>query len=70
MKNCGVKFGNVLQDKKNGRQGQTQHGVDVYGIPFRNNNILEYNAKEKDEYTHAQLTESEVDKGNRKSTFI
>lgn len=47
--------------KKNGRSGQNQCGVDVYGAP---NNGLEYygiQCKGKDNYTHSQLTIKEID---------
>jgi len=46
--------------KKNGRQGQVQHGVDVYGIPFGESEFYGIQCKGKDDYTHAQLTEKEV----------
>lgn len=47
--------------KKNGRQGQPQHGVDVYGIPERQQNYWGIQCKGKDDYTKAQLTEKEID---------
>ncbi len=47
--------------KKNGRQGQNQHGVDIYGIPFDESEYYGIQCKGKDEYTHAQLTEKEID---------
>lgn len=46
--------------KKNGRSGQNQNGVDVYGIP---KGALEYygiQCKGKDEYTDKQFTEEEI----------
>ena len=53
--------------KKNGRSGQNQCGVDVYGAP---NNGLEYygiQCKGKDNYTHSQLTIKEIDEEIEKS---
>ena len=47
--------------KKNGRNGQAQHGVDVYGIPKGENNYYGIQCKGKDEYTHSQLTKDEID---------
>lgn len=47
--------------KKNGRIGQLQNGVDVYGIPKDKSKYWGIQCKGKDEYTHAKLTESEVD---------
>lgn len=50
------------ETKKNGRSGQDQSGVDVYGTPF--NEKGEYygiQCKGKDEYTHKQLTEKEIE---------
>lgn len=47
--------------KKNGRTGQAQHGVDVYGIPKGESEHVGIQCKGKDHYTHAALTEKEVD---------
>lgn len=50
------------ETKKNGRSGQDQSGVDVYGIPY--NDPGEYygiQCKGKDEYTHKQLTKKEIE---------
>lgn len=47
--------------KRNGRSGQKQCGVDIYGAP---NGGVEYygiQCKGKDNYTHAQLTKKEID---------
>lgn len=46
--------------KKNGRLGQEQAGVDIYGVPKGEQNYWGIQAKGKDEYTHAKLTESEI----------
>lgn len=48
--------------KKNGRKGQSQHGVDVYGIPKGESSHYGIQCKGKDDYTHKQLTEKEIDK--------
>lgn len=53
--------------KRNGRSGQKQYGVDIYGIP---NGGVEYygiQCKGKDNYTHAQLTPKEIDEEVRKA---
>jgi hypothetical protein len=46
--------------KKNGRAGQIQNGVDIYGIPFNENEYYGIQCKGKDEYTNKQLTEGEI----------
>lgn len=54
---------NCPETKKNGRNGQDQHGVDVSGTPSWE--VAEYygiQCKGKDDYTHAQLTEKEIDR--------
>ena len=48
--------------KKNGRLGQNQAGVDVYGKPKGENNYWGIQCKGKDDYTKAQLTKTEIDK--------
>lgn len=47
--------------KKNGRMGQSQHGVDVYGMPKGCNSYIGIQCKGKDDYIQASLTESEID---------
>lgn len=47
--------------KKNGRSGQDQAGVDIYGIPQNETEYYGIQCKGKDEYTHKQLTEKEID---------
>ncbi|MEZ4911491.1 MAG: hypothetical protein R2774_11605 [Saprospiraceae bacterium] len=47
--------------KKNGRIGQPQNGVDIYGTPLDKLKYWGIQCKGKDEYTHAKLTENEVD---------
>src|SRR6056297_2691242 len=46
--------------KKNGRLGQEQAGVDVYGKPKGEHDYWGIQVKGKDGYTHAKLTESEI----------
>ncbi len=48
--------------KKNGRSGQTQHGVDVSGKPKGEDKYVGIQCKGKDDYTDSKLTESEIDK--------
>ncbi len=47
--------------KKNGRLGQTQFGVDIFGIPKGENDYWGIQCKGKDDYTNAQLTKKEID---------
>lgn len=47
--------------QRHGRIGQSQHGVDVYGIPKGETGYFGIQCKGKDEYTHSQLTEKEID---------
>lgn len=47
--------------KKNGRLGQPQLGVDVYGVPKGKTNYSGIQCKGKDDYTSATLTEKEID---------
>lgn len=47
--------------KKNGRSGQSQMGVDIYGIPEGENEYYGIQCKGKDEYSHKQLTQEEID---------
>lgn len=53
---------NCPEIKKNGRSGQTQHGVDVYGIPFGEDKYYGIQCKGKDEYTNKQFCEDEIEK--------
>lgn len=48
--------------QRNGRQGQKQDGVDVYGMPQGSACYYGIQCKGKDEYTHAQLTKEEIDR--------
>lgn len=47
--------------KKNGRNGQPQAGVDVYGVPQGQSNYWGIQCKGKDEYANAKLTKDEID---------
>jgi len=58
---------NCPEIKKNGRQGQNQHGVDIYGIPDFDSEYYGIQCKGKDEYTHKQLTKEEIDKELKKA---
>ncbi len=48
--------------KKNGRKGQIQNGVDIYGIPKGENSYYGIQCKGKDEYSHKQLSKDEIDR--------
>lgn len=57
--------------KKNGRSGQNQHGVDIYGMPKGETKYFGIQCKGKDEYTKAFLTNKEIDEEIEKAkTFI
>jgi hypothetical protein len=61
---CKVLWGeiwNCHEIKKNGRTGQAQHGVDVYGTPEWESEYYGIQCKGKDDYTKSELKESEVD---------
>lgn len=47
--------------KRHGRQGQNQHGVDVYAYVEKYKGYCGIQCKGKDDYTNAQLTEDEID---------
>ncbi|MBK8621760.1 MAG: hypothetical protein IPN79_08345 [Saprospiraceae bacterium] len=51
---------NCSEIKKNGRNGQSQNGVDIYGIPKGENQFYGIQCKGKDEYTNKQFTEKEI----------
>src|SRR5690349_3199888 len=48
--------------KKNGRSGQIQNGIDIYGIPFGENQYYGIQCKGKDDYTKSTLTVKEIDR--------
>lgn len=47
--------------KLHGRQGQAQHGVDVYAYVEKYGGYCGIQCKGKDDYANAQLTEAEID---------
>lgn len=47
--------------KQHGRQGQNQHGVDVYAYVEKYGGYCGIQCKGKDDYTNAELTETEID---------
>ncbi len=51
---------NCPEIKKNGRSGQNQNGVDVYGKPQYEDGYYGIQCKGKDEYTNQQLSEKEI----------
>lgn len=61
---------NCPEIKKNGRAGQTQHGVDVYGIPFGEDKYYGIQCKGKDEYTNKQFSEDEITKEIEKAKLF
>jgi hypothetical protein len=48
--------------KRNGRKGQVQNGIDVYGIPKGEKSYYGIQCKGKDEYSQKQLSENEIDR--------
>jgi hypothetical protein len=46
--------------KKNGRPGQSQNGVDIYGIPKGENQFYGIQCKGKNEYTDKQFSDKEI----------
>jgi hypothetical protein len=54
-------WGIPMKIKKNGRNGQPQAGVDVYGVPKGEFNYWGIQCKGKDDYTNAKLTKKEID---------
>lgn len=53
--------------KRNGRSGQKQNGVDVYGIPKGETQYYGIQCKGKDEYTNSTLTNKEIDEEIQKA---
>ena len=53
--------------KRNGRSGQKQNGVDVYGIPKGETQYYGIHCKGKDEYTNSTLTYKEIDEEIQKA---
>ncbi|UZJ63965.1 hypothetical protein OKW96_16355 [Sphingobacterium sp. KU25419] len=52
---------NCREIVKNGRMGQIQYGVDVYGVPEWDDQYYGIQCKGKDEYTNSQFTKREID---------
>jgi hypothetical protein len=48
--------------KRNGRSGQKQYGVDIYGLPAGENQYRGIQCKGKDDYSKSKLTKNEIDK--------
>ena len=60
---CKVLWGEIwdcAEIKKNGRSGQNQNGVDIYGIPKNEVKYYGIQCKGKDLYTKSILTEKEI----------
>jgi len=51
---------NCPEIQKNGRQGQEQSGVDVFGMPFSEKEYYGIQCKGKSEYNHSQFSEAEI----------
>ncbi|MFY0607071.1 MAG: hypothetical protein JXR10_10165 [Cyclobacteriaceae bacterium] len=68
---CKKLFGEIwgcpMTIKKNGRLGQPQSGVDVFGKPKDNEKYWGIQCKGKDNYTKAHLTKSEIDEEIKKA---
>lgn len=61
---CKILWGEIwecAEIKKNGRSGQKQDGVDVYGTPKGEAEYYGIQCKGKDDYTNSVLTEDEID---------
>lgn len=48
--------------KRNGKRGQRQNGVDLYGLPSGQTGYFGIQCKGKDDYTNRKLTKQEIDK--------
>lgn len=55
-------WGIPMKIKKNGRNGQSQAGVDVYGFPKGEANYWGIQCKGKDDYSDAKLSKKEIDR--------
>jgi hypothetical protein len=51
----------------NGRSGQAQHGVDIYGLPIRSGNYHGVQCKDKDGRLGASLSRSELEAESKKA---
>lgn len=54
--------------RKNGRQGQAQHGVDIYGTPEKQRKIEGVQCKGKAEWAETKLTIAEIKEELKKAT--
>lgn len=54
-------WGIPMKIKKNGRSGQPQAGVDIYGVPKDHSGYWGIQCKGKDEYSNAKLSKKEID---------
>lgn len=59
-KNLWGEIWNCPEIKKNGRPGDQQFGVDVYGIPENQRQYFGIQCKGEDEYTDKQFTATEI----------
>lgn len=66
----GEVWGIPTKIKKNGRLGQPQSGVDVYGIPKGESDYWGIQCKGKDEYSNSQLDEVEIDQEIEKAKLF
>ena len=53
---------NDPETQKNGRQGQAQHGVDIYGRPDEGTDWAGIQCKGKDKYSNRTITKTELEK--------
>src|SRR5436305_12363210 len=61
---------NCPEIQKNGRLGQEQSGVDIFGIPFYEKEYYGIQCKGKNEYNNYQFTELEIlDEINKAESF-
>ncbi|GAB4312689.1 MAG: tetratricopeptide repeat protein [Methanobacteriaceae archaeon] len=61
------KIWNDSNTKRNGRQGQSQNGVDIYGRPNKGNKWAGVQCKGKDNYSKNILTEEELENEVKKA---
>ena len=67
---CKILWGEIWdcsEIKKNGRSGQEQHGVDIYGVPQGESKYFGIQCKGKDDYTKSKLTSKEIDEEVKKA---
>lgn len=56
--------------KRNGRIGQEQHGVDIYGIPLGSKGYYGIQCKGKNDYANSTLTIKEIDSEIEKAKYF